>query len=221
MATKIPKSSGAKKKKTSKKATTEKQSKKTIVKRPLAKTLAMKRTKAPSANSKPVSKTPARKAKRKPQTKTVWKISPQNDHAAVYLAVFEKDGIIIDLYHEFVDAFIIVVRKPKLTKRERDNGIAIDRFNYSHYEPSDDSDGPHWTFPDNFSSEEQEKIKNLSREGYHYAMTKAGWTCYDKTRFYGPLSIEEVESEYLPWRNGRPLRQTGSFLISSRILRQY
>jgi hypothetical protein len=199
MARKISKSSKAKRIKTSKKAAMKKRSKKTVAKRPSAKKPAPKRTKSPGAKSKRVSVTPAKNAKRKPQKKTVWKISPQNRHAAYYIAVFEKDGVIIDVFWEFVCAFIIVAQKPRLTKHERDKGIAIDKLNYSHYEPSDDSDGPYWTFPDNFPPEEQRKMKNLQREECHDAMIKAGWTCYDRTRFYGPLSVKEVESEY-PYR---------------------
>jgi hypothetical protein len=186
---------GRRRRKTSKKSAANRQPENTVAKRLAAKKPATKRTTAPSTKLNRVSKIQTEKAKRKLQKKTVWKISPQNHHT-VYLAVFEKDGVTIDLYQAFVDAFIIVAQKPKLTKCERDMGISIDKFKYSHYKPSDDSDGPHWTFPDNFPAEEQEKIKNLLREGYHHEMIKAGWTCYDKTRFYGPLSVERVESEY-------------------------
>jgi hypothetical protein len=151
-----------------------------------------KRTKTPSAKSKRVSKTPTKRAKRKPQRKTVWKISPQE---TVYIAVLEKDGVMIDLHQPFPDAFIIVAQKPRLTKHERNKGIAVEKFNHSHYEPND-SDGPRWTFPENFPPEERKKIEGLSSEEYRHAMIKAGWTCYDTTRFYGPLSVKEVESEY-------------------------
>jgi hypothetical protein len=195
MAGKISKSRKAKRIKQSKKAATKKRSKKTVAQRPSAKKPAAKRTKAPSTESKRVSKNQTRKAKRKPPKKNAWKISPQNHHA-VYLAVFEKDGVTIELYQAFVHAFVIVDQKPNLTKSERDEGASTDKFNYSHYESSDAPEGPVWTFPDNFPPEQQEKIENLSREEYHGAMIKAGWTCYDKTRFYGRLSVEKVESEY-------------------------
>jgi hypothetical protein len=195
MARKISKSSKAKRIKTGKKAATKRRSKKTVAKRPSAKKPAAKRTKAPGTKSKRVSRNQTGKAKRKSQKKHTWKISAQ-EHHAIYLAVFEKDGVIIELYQAYVHAYVIVGRKPKLTRSERNEGASIDKFNYSHYESSDAPEGPIWTFPQNFPPEQQEKIESLSREEYHDTMIKAGWTCYDKTRFYGRLSVEEVESEY-------------------------
>ena len=190
MAKKLSKSSRAKKKKTSKKAATKKRSEKTVAKRPSAKKPATKEMEPPNTRSTPVRKAQTKRANRKPQSKTAWKISPQE---TVYIAVLEKNGVVIDLYLPFVDAFIIVAKKPGFRKQEK--VIAIDKLNYIHYEPGDADGLPRWTFPEKFSSEEQEKIKSLSSKEYHSAMIEAGWTCYDTTLFCGPLSVKKIEFE--------------------------
>jgi hypothetical protein len=190
MAKKLSKSGRGKKKKTSNKAATKKRSKKTVAKRLPAKSPTTKRRKA-SGKSKRISKTPKKRGKRTPLRKTAWEISPQE---AVYIAVLEKNGVVIDLYLPFVDAFIIVAKKPGFRKQEK--LIAIDKFNYIHCEPGDADGLPRWTFPEKFPSEEQEKIKSLSSKEYHSAMIEAGWTCYDTTLFWGPLSVKKIEFEY-------------------------
>lgn len=162
--------------------------KKTVGKKKLSKTFKRK------VASKKVSKTSTKKAKRKPKKSSAWKISPEK-HSTTDVWVFKKDGVTIELSQTYRFTFIIVAQKPNLTKYDPDKGINIDKFHCSHYEPGDDSFGPDWTFPDNFPLEEQERIKSLWDEEYDDAMRKAGWECAMDTYYYGPLSVEEVESE--------------------------
>jgi glucan-binding YG repeat protein len=162
-------------------------------KRPASKKVAAK--KASNKRTKKVSKTKAAKAKRKPQKKAVWKISPPK-HGTTDVWVFKKDGVTIGLSQTYRFTFIIVDEKPNLTKYDPDKGINIDKFNYSYYEPGDDSFGPNWTFPNNFPLEEQERIKNLWHEEYEAGMMTAGWICDSDNYYYGDLSVEEVQPEY-------------------------
>jgi hypothetical protein len=162
-------------------------------KRPVSKKVAAK--KASNKRSKKVSKTKAAKAKRKPQKKAVWKISPPK-HGTTDVWVFKKDGVTIEVSQTYRFTFIIVAQKPNLTKYDSNKGVNIDKFDYSHYELGDDSYGPDWTFPKDFPLEEQERIKRLWDEEHDNGMFAEGWIGGVDCYFYGPLSIEEVESEY-------------------------
>jgi hypothetical protein len=176
----------AKKTKKSKKQSVTKGKKRLVHKKVAAK-------KAPK-KSRRISKTSTKKPKRKSQKSSAWQISPEK-HGTTDVWVFKKDGVTIEVSQTYRFSYIIVAHEPDLTKYDPDKGINIDNFDYSHYEPGDDSYGPNWTFPDDFPSEEQERIKSLWDEEHLDGLMEAGWTCDDGTYFYGPLSVEEVESE--------------------------
>jgi hypothetical protein len=184
----IAKGNKPNKKKKSKLTTVSKAEKKSASKSLRAKetltTTAQRRAKGKSAQ-----------ATKKLRKRSAWKISPVK-HGTSDLWVFKKDGVTIGLSQTYRFSFIIVARKPKLTNYDPNNGINIDKFNYSHYEPGDDSFGPNWMFPNNFPLEEQERIKSLWDEEHDNGMFAESWTSDVHCHFYGLLSVEKVESEY-------------------------
>lgn len=161
-------------------------------KKVVAKTSLKKKTSTKSTKS--VSRSPKKQAKRKPQEKTAWKISPEK-HATQDVWVFKKNRVTIVLRQNYRFPYIIVAQKPNLTKYDPDKGVNIDKFGDHHYEPGDDSYGPDWTFPDDFPSEEQERIKSLWDEEHDNGMFAEGWISDVNCYFFGPLSVEEVKAE--------------------------
>lgn len=177
------------------KAVKKKRHAKRLVQKKVVKKKKLSKTSKRKVGSKKVSKTVPKKAKRKAQKKTVWKISPEK-HSTQDVWVFKKDGVTIVMRQNYQFSFLIVNKKPNLTKYDPEKGVNIGKFNYIHFEPGDDSFGYDWTFPDDFPLEEQERIESLFQEGYHDAMEEAGWRIVeDETYVFGDLSVEEVESE--------------------------
>jgi hypothetical protein len=198
MAKKSKVSKAKKAKKKSRKPITKKRSKRIVAKRYSPKKLVAKKATKKVSRKKgqlKVSKTAMKNVKRKLPKKAAWKISPEK-YAVTDMWVFRKESLTIELSQNYRFSFLIVAQKPKLTKYDPDKGANIDKFKYSYYESGDDARGPDWTFPDDFSLEEQERIKSLWDKEYDDAMREAGWTCSMETYLYGPLLVEEVEAEY-------------------------
>jgi hypothetical protein len=175
---------------TGRKRPVKKSVKKTVGKKKLSKSLKRK------VASKKVGKTSTKKAKRKPQEKTAWRVSPQYKNSVRNIWTFQKDGVTIGFSQTFRWSYIIVAQKPDLTKYDPDKGISIDELEYSDLETGHSSGDPNWVFPDDFPLGERERIEKHWDEYYDQGMREAGWTSDIEVYYFGPLLVEDVESEY-------------------------